>query len=78
MELIASGSGIDACAWRPAPRYANTKLNIPKEGRVSAQEVFALPDTDSLCGELTENAANALSNHRPGMRPGGQWRTFFC
>ena len=62
VELIASGSGIDACARRFVPKYTNTKLNIPKEGRVSAQEVFALSDTDSLCRELTENAAKALAN----------------
>lgn len=62
VEPVASGLGIDTCARILKEQYPDTKLTIPKEGRVSAAEVFRLSDADPMCGVLTENAAAAVSN----------------
>lgn len=62
VEPVASGMGLDLCARLLAPKYPDTKLAIPKNGRVSAGEIFALYGTDHLCRTLTDNAAQALAN----------------
>ena len=62
VEAVASGMGIDQCARLLAPRYPDTSLPIPEQGRVSAAEVFARYDTDPLCRALTDQTATALAN----------------
>lgn len=62
VEPVASGMGLDLCARLLAPEYPDTELHIPEKGRVRAEDVFALYDTDRLCRTLTDNAARALAN----------------
>lgn len=62
VEPVASGMGLDLCARLLAPEHPGTKLRIPENGRVSAEEIFALYDTDSLCRTLTDNAAKSLAS----------------
>lgn len=54
--------GLDLCARLLRREYPDTKLKIPESGRVSAEEIFALYDTDPLCRTLVDNAAKALAN----------------
>lgn len=62
VEPVASGMGIDLCARLLAPEYPDTRLAIPEEGRVSAEEVFRHYASDDLCKVLTDNAAAAAAN----------------
>lgn len=62
VEPVASGLGLDTSARILAPDYPGTGLHIPKESRVSPEEVFSLSDSDPLCRVLTKNAAQALAN----------------
>lgn len=62
VEPVASGLGFDTCARLLANQYPDTTLTIPVEGRVSVAEVFEKYDTDPLCRQLTDNAAQAAAN----------------
>lgn len=63
VETVASGLGFDRCARLLASGYPDTKLTIPENGeRVNVAEVFQLYDTDPLCRQLTDNAAQAIAN----------------
>lgn len=62
VEPVASGLGFDTSARILVPGHPDTSLHIPKEGRVSPREVFALYASDTLCRVLVENAAQALAN----------------
>ncbi|MDR1689406.1 MAG: ROK family protein [Clostridiales bacterium] len=61
-EALASGKGLDNCARLYAKRFANTALNIPKEGKVDARDIFRLAQTDELCAFLAAQAARVLAN----------------
>lgn len=61
-EAIASGLGIDRCARLFSPRFPDTALKLPADGRVSASEVFRLGETDTLCALLTDHAVAAIAN----------------
>ena len=62
VELLASGSGLDACARFLKDRYS-TSLQLPQSpARVEAKEIFRLySQGDELCTVLTENAAKAAA-----------------
>lgn len=62
VELIASGSGIDASARALCGRY-RTELTIPEiPQRVDVRKVVSLAASgDELCGVLIENAAQAAA-----------------
>ena len=61
VETIAAGVGFDMCARLLHGKHPTT-LAIPAEGRVSAQEVFALARRgDALCRLLVDNAVEALA-----------------
>lgn len=64
VEPVASGMGLDLSARLLAPQYPDTALQIPadKKIRVGADKIFALYDTDALCHQLVDNAAQALAN----------------
>lgn len=62
IENIASGSGIDRCARLLHPRYPDTTLLFPDEGRVDVRNVFkGYMQGDSLCKVLVDNAAESLA-----------------
>lgn len=62
VEPVASGMGLDQCARLLAAQFPDTKLDIPQDGAVPAEEIFALYETDALCQLLVDNAALALAN----------------
>ena len=62
VESVASGIGLDRCARLLSPRYPESRLTIPENGRLSAKDIFAMYDSDPLCRVLTDNAAKGLAN----------------
>lgn len=62
VEPVASGLGLDSSARQLATEYPETLLKIPEEGRVSAEDVFSLCETDPLCRRLVDNAAQGIAN----------------
>lgn len=62
VERVTAGVGLDASARLLHKDYPDTKLPIPETGRVKAQDIFALCQTDELCRVLTDNAAQGAAN----------------
>lgn len=62
VEPVAAGIGFDRSARLLAPHFPETKLEIPQQERINVADVFALYESDALCHQLVDQAAEAIAN----------------